>query len=289
VRGIAFFPVLVLAGVAACNRAFWSSGDDAAPAPVRISMQALHQAGGVPQGWRFSPPPGNPSAGKRTFIDFGCYACHAVRGEEFPDVASDQAKIGPDLTGMGSHHPPEYFAESILNPNAVLVEGEGYIDASGRSVMPEYPDMSIRELGNLVAYLRSLRNGGDPNAHMHHQAGASGVRCEAPAAAASYMIQVEEVTSEQVRTFNTWFLTEGAKTLAQDSGVVRFDAYVNRSADKRVLVTVFGFDDDSARSQYMRGLEAPGAAARYGGLLGDSSHIVYRSPVIYKAVGLSIP
>ena len=38
---------------------------------------------------------------------------------------------------MGHHHPPGYLLESVLNPNAVVVEGRGYTDARGRSIMPE--------------------------------------------------------------------------------------------------------------------------------------------------------
>jgi hypothetical protein len=57
---------------------------------------------------------------------------------------------------MGGHHPAEYLAESIVNPSAVLVDGPGYIGGDGRSVMPPSPDMTIAQLINLVAYLKSL-------------------------------------------------------------------------------------------------------------------------------------
>lgn len=279
--------IVFLGGTVVWDRLSRSPGDDGSRAPVRISMDALHQAGGVPPGWRFSPPRGDPLAGKQAFIDFGCYTCHAVQGEPFPEAPRGGVDIGPDLTGMGSHHPPEYFAESILNPNAVVVEGPGYTDTSGRSIMPEYPDMTLGELANLVAYLQSLRSGGDPNTHVHHYVGSAGTGIQPPAAA--YMIQVEEATSEQLRTFNQWFLTEGANVLARDDGVSRFDSYVNRSADPRVFVTVFGFDDEGAMSRWAQRLDAPDAAAQHGGLLGAGSRIVYRSPLVYKTVGLSIP
>jgi hypothetical protein len=54
-----------------------------------------------------------------------CFACHAVKGENFPKTSKRRQEAGPDLTGMGSHHPPEYFAESIMNPNRVIVQGAG--------------------------------------------------------------------------------------------------------------------------------------------------------------------
>jgi len=126
------------------------------PASTRITMKALHAAGGVPPGWRFTVPPGDAAAGRRAFVEFKCYACHAVQGEQFPLKPGETPTAGPDLTGMGGHHPAAYLAESIMNPSAVLVEGPGYIGGDGRSIMPSYPDMTVGQLADLVAYLKSL-------------------------------------------------------------------------------------------------------------------------------------
>jgi mono/diheme cytochrome c family protein len=109
-------------------------------------------------------PPGDAAAGRQAFVAFKCYACHAVKGEQFPLKPGEVASAGPELSGMGSHHPPEYLAESIMNPSAVLIEGPGYIGGDGRSIMPAYPDMTVGQLANLVAYLRSLT---EPDAHAH--------------------------------------------------------------------------------------------------------------------------
>jgi len=128
-------------------------GDEAAKPPARISMEALHEAGGVPEGWRFTPPAGDSTRGRAVFERLRCYVCHRVAGERFPAPAGP----GPDLSGMGHHHPPGYLLESVLNPNAVVVEGHGYTDARGRSVMPELArDLTVEELVDLVAYLRTL-------------------------------------------------------------------------------------------------------------------------------------
>ncbi len=128
---------------------------------TRISMEALHAAGGVPRGWRFTLPAGDAAAGRVAFVDFKCYACHAIKGEQFPLKPGESATAGPELTGMGGHHPAEYLAESIMNPSAVLVEGPGYIGGDGRSIMPAYPDMTLAQLANVVAYLKTL---GGPDA-----------------------------------------------------------------------------------------------------------------------------
>ena len=119
-------------------------------------MEALHAAGGAPPGWRFSLPGGDPAAGRRAFVDLKCYACHAIKGEQFPLPPGQAATAGPDLTGMGRHHPADYLAESIANPSAVLVEGPGYIGGDGRSVMPEQREMTLAQLIDLVAYLKTL-------------------------------------------------------------------------------------------------------------------------------------
>ena len=128
----------------------------ASPQSIRITMDALHAAGGVPPGWRFTLPTGDAAAGRQAFIDFKCYACHAIKGEQFPLKPGETATAGPELTGMGGHHPAEYLAESIVNPSAVLVEAPGYIGGDGRSIMPMYPEMTLAQLVNVVTYLKGL-------------------------------------------------------------------------------------------------------------------------------------
>ena len=64
---------------------------------------------------------------------------------------------GPDLTGIGAHHPAGYLAESVLNPSAVVVEGPGYAAPDGSSTMPDYrAALTVEEFVDLVAYLQSL-------------------------------------------------------------------------------------------------------------------------------------
>ena len=124
-----------------------------APAPVRITMDALHAAGGCRRAGASPCPPGDPAAGRQAFVDLKCHACHAMRGEQFPLKPGEVATVGPDLSGVGQHHPKEYLAESIVNPNAVIVDAPGYAGGDGRSLMPEFPQMTMAQLANLVAYL----------------------------------------------------------------------------------------------------------------------------------------
>jgi len=120
---------------------------------TRTTMAALHASGGIPRGWLFTPPPGDVTKGREVFIRLQCFVCHTVGGEKFPPTAAP----GPDLTDLGDHHPAGYLLESILNPNAVIVEGSGYTGADGKSIMPDYRGrLSVNELIDLVAYLKSL-------------------------------------------------------------------------------------------------------------------------------------
>ena len=135
-------------------------GKQAAP----ISMDELHRLGGVPRGWKFTLPAGNPKAGREVFGKLECYKCHEVK-PDFPRGERGAGDVGPELTGMGGHHPAEYFAQSIVDPNAVILAGTGFVSADGRSVMPDYRDsLTFTELVDLVAYLKSLDAGG----HAHH-------------------------------------------------------------------------------------------------------------------------
>jgi mono/diheme cytochrome c family protein len=131
-----------------------------APPPIRTTMEALHASGGVPKGWKFLMPPGDPAKGREAFVVLECFACHVVRGEDFPTTSKRAKEPGPELTGMGAHHPAEYFAESIVNPNRVIVQGSGYTGQDGLSKMPDYSEaMTVRQLVDVVAYITSLKGG----------------------------------------------------------------------------------------------------------------------------------
>jgi uncharacterized protein involved in high-affinity Fe2+ transport/mono/diheme cytochrome c family protein len=131
----------------------------------RVTMEELHRGGGVPSGWKFTLPSGDPAKGRQVFTDLECYKCHRVEGAGFPPSGGD-GKSGPDLTRMGAHHPAEYFAESILSPNAILVEGPGWLGPDGKSIMPSYAEsLSVSQLVDLVAFIRSQDGGGGHGRH----------------------------------------------------------------------------------------------------------------------------
>jgi putative copper resistance protein D len=127
------------------------------PPPQRISKPHLgikerRQSNDTSSGWNFTPPPGDEGRGRTVFVQLECFTCHTVQGEAVPAPSQP----GPDLTDIGSRH-PGYVVESIMHPNAMIVDGPGYTDADGRSIMPDYRDkLTVSALIDLVAYLRSL-------------------------------------------------------------------------------------------------------------------------------------
>jgi len=116
---------------------------------------------GMAPGWKFSLPQGDPAQGRQWFVKLECYKCHEIKGEEFPAVAAADKGVGPDLSQMAGLHPVEFFAESIINPNAVVdadAKEKGYLGADGKSKMPDYNDiLTGKELADLAAYLTSLK------------------------------------------------------------------------------------------------------------------------------------
>ena len=112
-------------------------------APARrppLTMDAIHAAGGVPPGWRFTLfPATRRRGGKPSWISSAMPATRS-RASSFRSSRARRPWRVPDLTGMGRHHPTEYLVESLVNPSAVLIDGPGYVGATGaRSCRPRPP------------------------------------------------------------------------------------------------------------------------------------------------------
>jgi hypothetical protein len=79
-------------------------------------------------------------------------------------MAKEEKGVGPELSQMAGMHPPEFFAESIINPNAVIdPKGKelGYLGEDGKSKMPDYTAiLTVKQVSDLVAYLSSLNKTG---------------------------------------------------------------------------------------------------------------------------------
>jgi mono/diheme cytochrome c family protein len=139
------------------------------PAPIRVSDVEVDAGGGTPKGWTFRLRPGDAHEGRELFITLGCQQCHLVKGEKFPEADRGPGDVGPELTRIGTEpHPAEYLAEHIVNPNRVILTGEGFSGKDGMSVMPGYAHvLKVEDLADLVAYLQSLKGEGE-NQRLRH-------------------------------------------------------------------------------------------------------------------------
>jgi len=255
---------------------------------VRVTMMALHQMGGVPPGWKLGLPPGNVDAGRQVFVDYGCPSCHRVVGEPFEKDAD--GGIGPGLTGMGSHHPPEYFAESILNPDKVLVEGKGFISEGGRSTMPSYPDMTIAQLADVVAYISSLTMGGEAH-HAQTDGMPTNVARDRPTPpqqpAKVFFAQTYDVKDGQVGAFETWFREKGAKQFLGYPGLVSIETFVDVGRQGPSVTSVFGFTDQEAMQRFMNDDATIAMGDEFDSFIGPHDHRAFVHPPLYRAPGLS--
>ena len=131
--------------------------------PAQTSQLETHSHG-TPKDWKFAWPAGNAAEGRKLFVEAECHKCHEIKGETFPDFVKEKGDVGPELSQMAGMHPAEFFAESIINPNAVIdddAKQNGYVGADGKSKMPEYNDtFTVRQIADLAAYLTSLKAGG---------------------------------------------------------------------------------------------------------------------------------
>ncbi|MEO6061329.1 MAG: c-type cytochrome [Thermoflexales bacterium] len=112
-----------------------------------------------------SPPAGDPADGERLFL--GQVAVKTSRGDVPPcarchgTTPDGKSPLGPSLSGVADRaatrvrgqNAAAYLRESILNPDAVLVDNyqEGIMYRGYRDSLTD------RQLDNLVAYLTTLK------------------------------------------------------------------------------------------------------------------------------------
>lgn len=148
--------IIVLAVVAIVS--FVSCSKEKKEKGVSHQEMGVH---GMTADWKFTLSAGDAAAGRKVFTEVECYKCHEVKGEKFPAVAEKEKGVGPELAQMAGMHPVEFFAESIINPNAVIdPKGKelGYLGEDGKSKMPDYGDvLTLRQITDLAAYLASLK------------------------------------------------------------------------------------------------------------------------------------
>ncbi len=108
----------------------------------------------------FTLPQGKPDAGRIAFRKFGCFSCHTVSGEEFPEPVA-QPPVPIKFGALKKEEiPPVYLtsaqlAESIINPSHRVSSWTKNVKSGKGSRMGDFTEvMTVRELIDLVAFLQ---------------------------------------------------------------------------------------------------------------------------------------
>jgi cytochrome c2 len=106
--------------------------------------------------WHFLAA-GDPAAGERAFADLKCDTCHTVSGREVGATKNSGPELGSLVAGLS----PDEIAASIIAPAHSVSSKGGLWREEKPSKMGDYSKvMTIRQLMDIVAYLRAPRDDG---------------------------------------------------------------------------------------------------------------------------------
>ncbi len=100
---------------------------------------------------------GSPEAGREAFVRLKCAACHWVQNEtEFGNPVT--RRTGPMLGWQQARYAPGWLANSFVSPShTISMHSSEEMKDDELSRMPDFKEiMTVREMMDIVAYLRSL-------------------------------------------------------------------------------------------------------------------------------------
>jgi mono/diheme cytochrome c family protein len=101
---------------------------------------------------------GDAIAGRKVFYELKCNTCHAVAGERIDVGVTVMA--GPSLGSAHAAQSASEIAASIAAPSHGMSQIEGPRQKPGGPAMGDYSRvLTVRQLVDLVAYIRSLPDG----------------------------------------------------------------------------------------------------------------------------------
>jgi mono/diheme cytochrome c family protein len=107
----------------------------------------------------FRLPDGDAQAGRKAFVDLGCYTCHQVEGveAEFAGTGAASVRLGGETTIVRSYGE---LVTAIINPSHKIAVGSdpAQVAPEGQSLMEVAAlneRMTVRQLTDLVAFLQT--------------------------------------------------------------------------------------------------------------------------------------
>ena len=149
-----FLVVFILASIFVTPPPSKGEAEGGTPTPAAASgLPVTNDAAGAAKEVA-SLPKGNPDAGVKLFTSMGCSGCHGTQ--------KDQRIVGPSFYGLWGraatrkpgYGAPQYIYESIVNPNAFVVEGF----QSG--IMPQTfaKQLKPQDIADIIAFIQRDHN-----------------------------------------------------------------------------------------------------------------------------------
>jgi hypothetical protein len=96
---------------------------------------------------------GDPGVGRVAFVELECNKCHEVAGDDFG--TRPVANAGPQLGTAHAEWSPSEIAGAIVLPSHTISDEPGPWKATAVSSMTDYSGMTVRQLEDIIAYLRT--------------------------------------------------------------------------------------------------------------------------------------
>ena len=148
-----FIVVFVLASLFVTPPASKGEANGAATPPVPSGLPVTSDSAGATKAVA-SLPKGNPDNGVKLFTSLACSGCHSIQ--------KDQRLVGPSFYGLWGraatrkpgYGAPEYIYESIVSPNAFVVEGF----QSGLMPQTFAKQLKPQDIADIIAFIQRDHN-----------------------------------------------------------------------------------------------------------------------------------
>jgi len=122
----------------------------------------------------FVLPEGNIDNGQTAFVELGCVQCHTVIGITLPEALPEADTVADDkmIALGGTQNIAKTYGQlvtSVMHPSASMHAEVGqYVDAEGRSLMPDYTSqMTVEQLVDIVRFLQEYYDVAVPEYNPH--------------------------------------------------------------------------------------------------------------------------